>query len=97
MTAPSWRVIDRDYDSPESIGNRRGEFGSPYSQMSIWNPEGPYGSPVAPYSPWNRDSYRPPILYWHGVFRGYLTCNSDFEPAISPVSLPKHLWISPWR
>lgn len=90
-------VIDRDYDSRESIANRNSAFGDPYSPVSIWNPEGPYGSPTAPLSPWNRYSFRPPVLYWHGVFRGYLSTNPEMQPKVSPDSLTKHIWVSPWR
>lgn len=90
-------VIDRAYGSPESIANRNSAYGSPYSQLSLWNPEGPYGNPDAPYSPWNRNSYRPPVLYWHGQFRGYLSINPDLQPKVSPASLPEHIKVSPWR
>lgn len=90
-------VIDRDYDGPESIANPRSAFGSPYSRLSIWNPTSAYGSPTGAYSPWNRNSYRPPVLYWHGVFRGYLSTNPDMYPKVSPSSLPEHIRISPWR
>jgi hypothetical protein len=90
-------VIDRDYGGPESIANSRSAFGSPYSRLSIWNPDSAYGSPVGAYSPWNRDCYRPPVLYWHGVFRGYLSTNPDMQPKVSPSSLPEHIQISPWR
>ena len=90
-------VIDRAYNSPESIANRDSAYGSPYSRLSIWNPEGPYGSPDGPYSPWNRNSYRPPVLYWHGEFRGYLSINPDMQPKVSPALLPDHIKASPWR
>jgi hypothetical protein len=90
-------IIDRDYDNPESIANARSAFGSPYSRLSIWNPESAYGSPNGAYSPWNRNCYRPPVLYWHGVFRGYLSTNPDMQPKVSPSSLPEHLRISAWR
>lgn len=90
-------VIDREYDSAESIANHEGRFGSPKSPASIWNPDTAYGSPTGLYSPWNPECSRPPMLTWHGAFKGYLTNNPAISPAISPDVLAKEIQASPWR
>lgn len=90
-------VIDREYDSPQSIANRNSDFGNPASPLSLWNPKGAYGSPTSQYSPWNPEAQSPPMLSWHGVFKAYLSTNPQVKPAIDPASLSEVIKASPWR
>lgn len=90
-------TIDREYDSPQSIANRNSDFGNPASELSLWNPKSLYGSPTSDYSPWNPKAKYPPMLSWHGAFKGYLTTNPEVTPAISPEVLSTTIQASPWR
>ena len=90
-------VIDKEYNSPQSISNRDGKFGSRTSAQSIWNPNSPYGSPTGRYSPWNENAEQPPMLSWHGAFKGYLTRNPRIEPRVSPDALAEVIEAAPWR
>lgn len=90
-------VIDKEYDSAQSIANRQGQFGSRTSATSIWNPGSPYGSPTGRYSPWDENAEQPPMLTWHGAFKGYLTRNPRIEPRVSPDTLAEVIEAAPWR
>jgi hypothetical protein len=90
-------VIDREYDSPQSVANRNSAFGNPASPTSIWNPKSEYGSPTGQYSPWNPQAQTPPMLSWHGAFKSYLTTNPDIKPAIDPGTLSEAIQATPWR
>lgn len=59
----------------ESITNKNGSFGSPYSSISINNPFSQYGSPYSSLSPNNPYTSTPPIIYFKGRHYGYLTKN----------------------
>jgi hypothetical protein len=90
-------VIDKEYNSPQSIANRDGKFGSRTSAQSIWNPNSAYGSPTGEYSPWNENAEQPPMLAWHGAFKGYLTRNPRVELRVSPDALAEVIETAPWR
>ncbi|MGE5531758.1 MAG: hypothetical protein ACM3VW_06570 [Bacteroidota bacterium] len=90
-------VVDKEYNSPQSIANRDGKFGSRTSEQSIWNPNSPYGSPNGKFSPWNDNAEQPPMLTWHGAFKGYLTRNPKIEPRVSPDALAGVIEAAPWR
>jgi hypothetical protein len=62
------------YD-PESILNRYGSYGSPYSSTSIFNKYSNYGSQYSSLSPFNQFTSTPPAIYLRGKKAGLLTKN----------------------
>lgn len=84
-------VISRDANDPESLANGWGQFGSPQSPYSIWNQDGRWGSRYAADSPWNPYATRPPRVFDGDEFRGYLTTNTSLHPRVDPEWLRNHL------
>lgn len=68
----------------ESIFNRLGPYGNKFSPTSIFNTFSQYGSKFSPLGPFNPCSATPPKVYVLGVFKGYLTANTAFQPRIDP-------------
>lgn len=74
------------YDT-QSIFNKYGPFGSPYSATSIFNRYGQYGGAYAPFSPFNRYSVRPPEIVKDGTVIAPLTVSTQFARRILPDDL----------
>lgn len=75
----SLNIYDR-----ESILNKYGKYGNPYSPTSIMNQYSTYGSPYSSLSPFNQYSTTPPIIYLHGVRSGYLSTNRYLLGVVNP-------------
>jgi hypothetical protein len=73
-------ITFNSYDS-NSISNKYGNYGSPYSQTSIFNEYGKYGSPYGQNSPFNEYSNIPPKIMKNNQFLGYLSVN-EYLPNI---------------
>ena len=69
------------YDS-ESILNKYGKYGNPYSPTSIMNRYSTYGSPYSSLSPFNQYSFTPPVIYLRGGRFGHLSTNRYVSGAI---------------
>jgi hypothetical protein len=63
----------------ESIWNRFGSYGNPFSPTSINNQFSQYGNPFSPYSACNEFGSQPPVVVDRRTFYGELTLNS-FRP-----------------
>lgn len=74
--------ISSDKFTQESISNRYGPFGSPYSPTSILNKYGSYGSPYGQHSPFNPYSTTPPKLFIDGHEIGVVTANKNVPNGI---------------
>lgn len=74
------------YDD-DSVFNTYGDYGSQYNLDSIWNEYGDYGSQYSSTSAFNKYATKPPIIVQNGKIVGYLTVNTTFSNAISPVGL----------
>jgi hypothetical protein len=79
--------LDCSPEHVESICNRFGNYGSPFSAMSIWHQFGTYGSQFSPYSPWNQFSTSGPIIVGSdSLFYGYFTTNGfQFDRTTIPA------------
>lgn len=69
----------------DSIFNAAGGYGGPDSPTSIWNPYGRFGSTFSAYSPHNPAATQPPKLVKDGRVVGYLSANravSAITPAL---------------
>ncbi len=73
--------VNCNKSSADSICNKYGKYGSPYSQESIFNKHTTYGYRNNPLSPWNDLSISndvPALVAKNGMFYGYFTIN-DFR------------------
>jgi hypothetical protein len=62
---------------PESVCNRFGTYGNPFSFSSIWNEFGTYGNRFNLYSPWNSFSVSGPMIVGtDGLSYGRFTVNA---------------------
>ncbi|HCU37111.1 MAG TPA: hypothetical protein DGT21_17205, partial [Armatimonadetes bacterium] len=88
-------IISRDWQDDDSISNPYGRFGCPESPWSIWNMDGYWGSEYNFDSPWNPYATRPPRVYSGNYLLGYLTNNPDLYPRIDPYWLMDYLdvWV----
>ncbi|MCL5075120.1 MAG: hypothetical protein M1136_05640 [Chloroflexi bacterium] len=74
-------VISHDRYLEDSIMNKYGTYGSPYSATSIMNKYGTYGSPYSALSAYNPYTMTPPSIYiYTGTAVGYLTENPYLSP-----------------
>ncbi|MEI6502477.1 MAG: hypothetical protein WCP21_15810, partial [Armatimonadota bacterium] len=89
-------VISRDTNDPDSVASGWGRFGSPESPYSLWNLEGRWGSQYAEDSPWNPYATRPPRVYDGDEFRGYLSTNANLHPRVDPEWLRSYLYLPRW-
>jgi hypothetical protein len=71
----------------ESIWNRFGSHGSPFSQTSINNQFSQYGSPFSSFSACNEFATQPPVLADSRTFYGELTLNSFRARAIRDTAV----------
>lgn len=74
--------ITKDKFDQESILNKYGPYGSPYSQTSIFNRYSPYGSPYGQFSINNPYSSAPPKLFIDGTFKGHVSKNRFVEKQV---------------
>ena len=79
--------IDRDQKNPDSIADRAGAYGDPFSRLSIFNSNDLYGSATSIYSPWYPHAISPPALFYEKKFQCYLSNNADVRPRLSPQTL----------
>lgn len=79
----------------DSIVNRFGNYGSPYSATSISNEFGDYGSPYSNKSAFNQYASGPPVILVPSgtryVFFAYLTVNPYMAPGINSAYLLTYL------
>lgn len=71
------------YD-PESILNRYGLYGNPYSAVSIHNKYSVYGSQYSSLSPFNPYTMTPPVIYLRGIKVGFLSINNYLMGSVDP-------------
>ncbi len=74
---------------PDSVHNKFGTYGNPYSSLSINNEYGQYGSPYSLYSANNPHTLQAPRLYdSSGNFLGRLSANKfDIYSVTNPGSI----------
>lgn len=78
----------------DSVSNRYGQYGSPYSPTSVNNPYGTYGSPYSPHGATNPYAIStPPIYASDGTYLGRLSANR-YDP--ESVSNPYGRYGSPY-
>jgi hypothetical protein len=71
-------------NDPNSVNNKYGTYGSPYSSNSVNNQHGPYGSPYSDTSANNPYATNAPKLYdKDGNYRGKLSTNPYDPDSIS--------------
>ncbi|QEC52154.1 hypothetical protein [Anseongella ginsenosidimutans] len=74
-------TLAREND-PDSVLNKYGPFGSPYSPTSIFNSHSPYGSQYGAYSLNNPYCNTPPWLFINGNPVGLVTVNNQLSDRI---------------
>ncbi|WP_336533252.1 hypothetical protein [Bacteroides acidifaciens] len=74
------------YDT-DSILNKYGRYGNPYSPTSIMNKYSTYGSPYSSLSPFNQYTNTPPIIFLHGIKVGHLSINQYVAGAVNPYEI----------
>lgn len=76
-------VVSRSRHDPNSIANRRGQYGSVISAASIFNRHGKYGALDSDLSAFNPRATHPPKLISSAgleTFETYLTMNPSVQP-----------------
>ena len=73
--------------APESILNRYGLYGNPYSATSINNKYSIYGSQYSSLSPFNPFTQTPPIIYLRGAKFGFLSVNKYLLNSVHPLQI----------
>lgn len=71
----------------DSILNKYGRYGNPYSPTSIMNKYSTYGSQYSSLSPFNQYTNTPPTIFLHGVKVGYLSVNRYIVGAVNPYEI----------
>jgi hypothetical protein len=86
--------ISRNTMDADSITNRFGNYGSPYSSRSILSQYGTYGSEWSSHSPFNRYTRKPPKIVFGNEEFVYLTVNTSIESRVDPNLLLEWLGIT---
>jgi len=86
--------LTRNRNDSESVLNKTGPYGNPYSPTSIFNKFSEYGNGFSRLSPFNPYSKTPPRIFIDGELYGYLTENriTPIGRKISPRRLKE--WVS---
>lgn len=77
-------LVSNDRYADESICNRYGNFGSPYSSTSVLNKYAQYGGTHSDLGAYNPNAQQPPLIIQNGQPIGLLTKNRRLQGGVDP-------------